>query len=437
MRNRRLIASIFGFFLIIIGPSVVFVFMGCVPPSSQTGEDADAGGDAARESADDIRCLRLLSSAAEYYKNTDWKSTVRVYDELVDLGCDAGSEEEVYQYWAIAYEYLGKFDSSEYVLLQGLKHLPENINLHNRLAYAYKRLGNREKEIFEYQRIIDLIPQDTEPLKRLSELYGEAGLHEDQIYYLEKILELEPDNKDAQGDLAQAYEQTGKDPLDIYRQRFADNSDNLSFGLDLADQLTAAEEHEEAIRVLNRLKNANATNGSVSMKLVLKKLSQAYYRVDRLEEASSTYEELFELDPRDFTTALDVVKINIDLLNFAKAMRWVEESIEIAPDNGEIYGHKGLVYYRAFQECRKDFPSSDDRIIASLAHKYFVEGEQLNFKRFLRDRRYLEDNKDDLMFGQANWFMLDEEVKRQGSIAPSSDCYSWATESLTKDPSWK
>jgi len=436
MKNR-ILRMIFTRFIFCFAGLTILYTMACAPPSAKTGEEDAEAVEPARERASEMKCLRLLSSAAEYYKNKDWRSTVRVYDELVGLGCDKGNEEEVFQYWAIAYEYLGRFDSSEYVLLQGLKRLPDNVNLHNRLAYAYKRLGTAEKEIYEYERIVDLIPEDTEPMKRLSELYGEVGRYDDQIYILRKILALEPDNKDAQGDLARAFEQTGKDPLDIYRQRFADNPDNLSFGLDLADQLAAANELEEAVTVLNRLRNSGAENRAVSTKLVLKKLAQAYYQIDRLEEASTTYEGLFKLDPRDFRTTLDVVKINIDLLRFEKALNWAETAIKIAPDNGETYGHKGLVYYRAFQECRKDYPSTDDRIVASLAYKYFMRSEELNFNRFRRDRKYLEDNKDDLMFGRANWFMLDDEEKRKGSITPSGDCYSWIKESIPKDPSWK
>ena len=412
------------------------VYIGaCVPPAPEAGEGAGDEARAARE-AKEIKCLRLLSSAAEYYKNKDWQSTVRVYEELVDLGCDKGSAEEVFQYWAVAYEYMGKFDSSEYVLLQGLKRLPDNLNLHERLAYSYRRLSNTEKEIYEVERITELSPEDTEPMKRLSELYGEVGRYGDQIYILEKILALEPDNKDAQGDLGRAFEKTGKDPLDIYRRRFADNPGNLSFGLDLADQVVATGDYDEAIAVLEKLRTSTAGNGSVSTKLILKKLSKAYDKTGRLQDASKTYEDLFELDPRDFRAALDIVTVNIELLNFGKATAWADRAIKIAPENGETYGQKGLVYYRAFQECRKDYPVNDDRIVASLAHQYFRKSEQLNYQRFRRDREYLEDNKDDLMFGRANWFMLDDEQKMKGSISPSGSCYDWVKESIQKDPSW-
>ncbi|MFQ6675765.1 MAG: tetratricopeptide repeat protein [Fidelibacterota bacterium] len=412
------------------------LWVGCAPPPPAEVEELPPAEEA-KPAASELRCLQLLSSAAEYYKNKDWNSTVRVYKDLVDLGCDEGNEEDVYQYWSIAYEFLGRFDSAEYVLLQGLKRLPDNLSLHNRLAYAYRRLGNMQKEIYEYERIVDLTPEDPEPMKRLSELYGEVGRYEDQIYILRKVLTLEPDNKDAQGDLIRVYKMVGKDPLDIFRQRFADNPNNVSFGLDLADQLMAAGEHREAVKVLNRLKESGAGNGSVSIKLILKKLAQAYYKIDELENASLTYEELFDLDPRDFRTALDIVDVNLDLLKFDRALTWAEKAITIAPGHGEPLAYKGMVYYRAFQECRGDYPSSDDKVVASLAYKYFMMAEDQDFLRFKRDRLYLENNRDDLMFGISDWFLLDEDQKKKGYVSASAECYRWVRETLPKEPGWK
>ena len=210
----------------------LFIESGCVPPGGTSDDDSADAEAAWLDSLRTIKCPRLLSSAAEYYKNKDWKSTVRVYKQLVDLGCEKGNEEDVFQYWAVAYEYLGKFDSSEYAILQGLKRLPESIELRKRLAYAYKRLGDKNKELLEYERLMDMVTNDVKILKRLAGLYSEMNRYEDQIYILQKMLVLEPNNKDAQGDLANVFEKTGRDLLDIYRKRFERNSENLSFGID-------------------------------------------------------------------------------------------------------------------------------------------------------------------------------------------------------------
>ena len=59
----------------------------CVPPQDGTGGDF-AKEKARLDSLRDVRCPRLMSSAAEYYRNRDWKQTIRVYSEITDLSCD-------------------------------------------------------------------------------------------------------------------------------------------------------------------------------------------------------------------------------------------------------------------------------------------------------------------------------------------------------------
>ena len=72
-------------FLVIIG--FIFIFSMCVPPQDSSGNDF-AREKARLDSLRDVRCPRLMSSAAEYYRNRDWKQTIRVYSEITDLSCD-------------------------------------------------------------------------------------------------------------------------------------------------------------------------------------------------------------------------------------------------------------------------------------------------------------------------------------------------------------
>ena len=408
-----------------------YLVFSCAPPASTLEETSQS-----IEPVSEMQCLRLLSSAAEYYKNKDWESTSRVYGDLVNLNCDKGNEEEVFQYWAIAFENMAKFDSSEYVLLQGLKRLPDNINLRKRLAFAYKKLGDKDKEIFEYENLIDLVPGDIESLNSLNELYMESERYEDQIFTLNRILEIDENNKNAQGDLAIAYKNTGRDPIDVYRKRFQDNPENISFGIDLSDQLIDDNRTDEAIEVLEELYESGKSTSSVSIKLVLQKLANAHFSIDNLNLASNAYENLFDIDNRDFKTAIEIVKINISLFNFEKALYWSESAIKIAPDNGQTYASKGDVYYSAFNECRSNLPNVNDKVVSALALKYFKIAEGNGYRRNIRDRKYLEDNADDLVFGKADWFMLDDNVKRKGSIAVKDDCYSWISESIKKELDW-
>ncbi len=410
---------------------IILMAAACVPPES---EEEFPDDEEWFEEKDDDKCDQLLSSAAEYYKNKDWKSTIRVYRMLTDDGCDRGNEEQVYQFWAIAYERQAQFDSSEIVLLQGLKRLPDNLNLYNRLAYAYKRLGRPEDEAYVYEDILDLEPENSETLKELARVYGEMKQFEEQIEVLKKILELEPTNKSAESDLVLAFEDLGLDPLDIYRNRFAHNPNNVSYGIDLADQLMRSDEFVETIKILEDLSHQWSKNGAVSKKLIFKKLAQAYIENGQLFEASDAYIRLFNESTGDFRTAIEIASINIDIPNFEVALFWVEKAIEIAPENGEPWGYKGNVYYQASLECREDVPSTDDKIVASLAQKYFKMSLEKGYRKFRRDIKYLDENTDDLLFGLEDWFLLEDQSV---SLKPTGDCYSWVKETLPIDPSWK
>ena len=152
--------------------SMFFIIM-CVPPA-ETGSSSKK--DKQRlDSLRKVRCPRLMSSAAEYYRNRDWKQTVRIYEEITTLDCDEWNPtyappQEIYQYYAIAYEQMGKFDSSEYVLLDGLQKLPDNVELRKRLAYSYKKQGKFDNEIIEYERLVEMAPNDVSIMNELSKL---------------------------------------------------------------------------------------------------------------------------------------------------------------------------------------------------------------------------------------------------------------------------
>ena len=400
----------------------------CVPPADTSASDDSATDQAYWDSVRAVMCPRKMSSAAEYYKNRDWESTVRIYGDIIRYGCDREDPEEVYQYYAVAFEYLGRFDSSEYVLLKGLQILPDNINLRKRLAYSYKKQGKVDQEIMEYSRLSDLLPEDVLIKTELAKLYGDQGAYDDQVDVLREILEIEPGNENAQGDIARVYEMTGRDPLKIYGERFHNNSDNVSYGLDYADRLLNAERLEDAIDVLKQVILQDNTS-----KVAYRQLAKAYDRAEMFQKASESYEELFKLDPRDFRVAIQVSEVNIAGGNFGKAMRWAEKAIT-SSKSGVAYAQRGNVYYKAFQECRSADISVDDRIVASLAHESFTVAEENDYSRFHNSLVWLEENE--VLFGRSQWFMLDANKKKQGYVKPGSECYKWVEKKLDKDPNW-
>ena len=421
------------FKLVQIIPFAIISMM-CTPPSS-TGTDARADTKKL-DSLRNLRCPRLMSSAAEYYRNRDWKQTVKIYDEITTLDCDEWNPvyappQEIYQYYAIAYEQMGKFDSAEYVLLDGLQKLPENVDLRKRLAYSYKKQGKFDQQIVEYERLVEMVPEDVGVMDDLSKLYKENERYDDQIYILEQILKVDQGNEIAQSELAMAFENSGRDPLDVYRKRYEDNPENLSYGLDYADRLMEADSYQDAIPILKNLIEKDPNS-----KLSYRKFAEASRSVDDLDGAAKAYEELFKIDPRDIKTAINISDIYLENDDYRQALKWADKASTLGSKNGEGEGQKGKVYYQGWDNFRQNPFTNDDRIVAKLAYDYFVKAEKKGHNGFNKSS-WLRENQKDVLYGKAQWFMAEDKVKRSRSISTRSEVYNWVTESLKAEEDWK
>ena len=413
----------------------IFFITMCVPPKDKS--DVNFAAEKAKlDSLRGVRCPRLMSSAAEYYRNRDWKQTIRVYGEITDLDCDEWNvvyapPEEIYQYYSFAYTQIGRFDSAEYVLLDGLQKIPQNIQLRKQLAYAYKRQGKTDKEIIEYERLVDIAPNDISILNDLAKIYKDQNNYNDQIIILKKILKLDDTNDIAQSELAIAYENSGKNPLEVYEKRYLDNPDNISYGLDYSDRLVKDDRNDEAKEILRRIISKDPTS-----KLAYQKLGKVCWDSDDLDGASAAYESLFKIDPRDGKVAIQISDIYIEIENFGKALRWADKSINLIENNGKGYGQKGKVYYKGWEALKQNPFSIDDRIVAKLSYTNFLKAEKLNYRGFSR-LKYLKDNAKDLLYGKAQWFMAEDKVKRLGKISTTTSSYDWITDELSPEKGWK
>ena len=415
--------------------SFIFIVTMCVPPQEKSSSDF-AKEKAKLDSLRDVRCPRLMSSAAEYYRNRDWKQTIRIYSEITDLDCDEWNvvyapPEEIYQYYSFAYTQIGRFDSAEFVLLDGLQKIPQNIQLRKQLAYAYKRQGKTDNEIIEYERLVDIAPDDITILKDLAKIYKDQSKYDDQIIILKKILKIDDTNDVVQSELAIAYENSGRNPLEVYEKRYMDNPDNISYGLDYSERLIKADRIGEAKDILKRIISKEPTS-----KLAYQKLGKVCWDSDDLDNAASAYETLFKVDPRDGKVAIDISDIYIDSENFGKALRWADKAINLIDNSGKGYGQKGKVYYRGWEIFKQNPLSVDDRIVAKLAYKNFVKAEKLNYLGFNRSK-YLKENAKDILYGKAQWFMAEDKVKRSGIIRTTTSNYDWVTDELSPEKGWK
>jgi len=312
--------------------------------------------------------------------------------------------------------------------LKGLNFLPENVELRKRLAYSYQKQGKKDLQMNELDRLSFLSPEDIDIKTELSKLYGNEGRYDDQIIVLKDLLKIQPNNEGAQSDLAQAYEKSGRDPLDVYKSRYESNPDNISYGLDYSDKLLEADRPNDAIKILKQVVDEDPTS-----KVAFRKLAQAYDTADDLDSAAKTYEKLFRLDPRNFRTAIKISEVYLENQDYSSAFDWADRAVMLS-DEGESVAAKANVYYKGFQACRSGQITTDDRVVATLAYEAFDKAEKLGFSRYSRSKSWLSDNE--VLFGKAQWFMMDANVKNKGFIKTTSECYSWVGERLNKKSNW-
>ena len=354
------------------------------------------------------RCPELSSSSAEYYRSSNWELSAQSYSQLMELKCDQWNSDwvnvdDVYLYWSIALQNLGKFEESEKVLTKGLNELPENTTLMTRLAYAYKKQGKIDEMIIEYERLMDSGSDDIDSLRDLASAYGKQGRVDEQISVLKKILNIDPNNSSVQSELARVYEDSGEDPLEIFKARFEDNPENASYAVEYSEKLISNGDTDDAIDVLENTLSYNRDNSMVYMSL-----SKAYNENADFEEAIEILEELFNLDKNNFRVALLISINSIEIDDFESAYEWGQKSMKISRNNAESLAHMGNLYYKSMQTCRGDNFSRSDKIVASLAHEYFVKAENKGNSKYFKQKNWLEENE--VLFSYADWFMTDKDI---------------------------
>ena len=382
----------------------------------------------------DDRCPQLASSAQQYYATSNWELSSNAYSELISLRCDQWNSDwvnpnDIYLYWAVALEYLGKYEEAEEALTQGLEEMPDNTELMKRLAYAYKKQGKIDEMIIEYERLMDEGVEDVASLRDLASAYGQQGRQDEQISTLKKILDFDPNNSSVQSDLAKAYEASGEDPLEVFKDRYDNNVENVSYATEYADKLIDNGDTNEAIDVLENTLSYNRSNSMLYMKL-----GRAYSENSDFEDAVDVLEDLFELDRNNYRVAMLISENSMEMDEFEDAYEWAQKAIKISKSNAESLSHMGNLYYRAMQTCRGDNFSRSDKIIASMAYNYFVKAEKKGNSKHFKQKNWLESN--DVLFGYSDWFMTDKDVQATGKVKPSGRCYDWVSESLPKQSDW-
>ncbi len=389
----------------------IIILFGCVPPTDES-PSADM---VVYENLEDCEpCELLLNFASTNYQNSDWRSAIDNYTQLLKCNCGNLDPENTYKYMAYSYQQLDNPDSAAYVFDQGLKYTPDDIELLKMAGENAGKLGKTDNQIYYFDKILTIEENNPEVLALLSDVYQDQGMFNEQIDILDIILKFDPNNKFAQSDKRAAFKALGKDVSDVDKERWEAEPANVQYGLDYIQSLKGTGNTEKIIEVCNELLVYEKYN-----KDVLRSLGDSYLNLYKEDDALNVYINIAKIDPMNYKVALDISEILTSKEKFQNALEWAEKAISISGSKGEAYYQRAEVYFSVAESCSGDPIQFWDKIVYEISWKDYQTAVNKGYKQAKARRDFLKDN---YITTSADWFMRPEgeiEVKPQG------DCYAW------------
>ena len=389
----------------------IIILFGCVPPAVES-PSADV---VVYDNLEDCEpCELLLNFASTNYQNSDWRSAIDNYTQLLKCNCGNLDPENTYKYMAYSYQQLDKPDSAAYVFDQGLKYTPDDVELLKMAGENAGKLSKIDNQIYYFDKILTIEENSPEVLALLSDVYRDQGLFNEQIDILDIILKFDPNNKDAQSDKRVAFKALGKDVSDVDKERWEAEPSNVQYGLDYIQSLTGAGNTEKIIEVCNELLVYEKYN-----KDILHSLGDAYLNLYKEDDALNVYINIAKIDPMNYKIALDISEILTGKEQYQDALEWAEKAIGISGSKGETYYQRAEVYFSVAESCSGDPIQFWDKIVYEISWKDYQTAVNKGYKQAKARRDFLKDN---YITTSADWFMRPEgEIE----VRPQGDCYAW------------
>jgi tetratricopeptide (TPR) repeat protein len=389
----------------------IIILFGCVPPTDES-PSADV---VEYENLEDCEpCELLLNFASTNYQNSDWRSAIDNYTQLLKCNCGNLDPENTYKYMAYSYQQLDKPDSAAYVFDQGLKYTPDDVELLKMAGENAGKLSKTDNQIYYFDKILTIEENNPEVLALLSDVYRDQGMFNEQIDILDIILKFDPNNKDAQSDKRAAVKALGKDVSDVDKERWEAEPSNVQYGLDYIQSLKGTGNTEKIIEVCNELLVYEKYN-----KDVLRSLGDTYLKLYKEDDALNVYIDIAKIDPLNYKVALDISEILTSKEQYQDALEWAEKAISISGSKGEAYYQRAEVYFSVAESCSGDPIQFWDKIVYEISWKDYQTAVNKGYKQAKSRRDFLRDN---YITTSADWFMRPEgEIE----VRPQGDCYAW------------
>ena len=389
----------------------IIILFGCVPPAD---EFPSADVMVYENLADCEPCELLLNFASTNYQNSDWRSAIDNYTQLLKCNCGNLDPENTYKYMAYSYQQLDKPDSAAYVFDQGLKYTPDDVELLKMAGENAGKLSKTDNQIYYFDKILTIEENSPEVLALLSDVYRDQGLFNEQIDILDIILKFDPNNKDAQSNKRAAFKALGKDVSDVDKERWEAEPSNVQYGLDYIQSLKGTGNTEKIIEVCNELLVYEKYN-----KDILHSLGDAYLNLNKEDDALNVYINIAKIDPMNYKVALEISEILTGKEQYQDALEWAEKAIDISGSKGKAYYQRAEVFFSVAESCSGDPIQFWDKIVYEISWKDYQTAVNKGYQQAKARRDFLKEN---YITTSADWFMRPEgEIE----VRPQGDCYVW------------
>ena len=397
--------------------SIVILFS-CVPP---TDEYASSDTVIYKKSEDCEPCALLLNFASSNYQNSDWRSAVNNYTQLLNCNCGNLDPENTFKYMAYSYQQLGLVDSASYIFDQGLKYTPDDIELLKMAGENAGKSGRIDDQIYYFDKILIIEENNLEVLELLNDVYRNQNMFNEQINIIDIWLKYDSNNKKANAEKKVAFVAIGKDISDVDKERWEYDPSNIQYGIDYIIALKNTGNNNKIIEVSNELLIYDRFN-----RFVLLNLAESYQNLYREDDALDAYYLLIKVDPTNYKVALEISEILTSKEQFKDALHWVEKAISINGSKGEIYYQRAEVYFAVAESCSGDPIQFWDKIVYEISWKDYQMAVNKGYKQAKARRDFLEEN---YITTSADWFMRpDGEME----VRPQGNCYNWIDKTVRR-----
>lgn len=224
-----------------------------------------------------------------------------------------------------------------------LKQNPDNLDARRMLGRVYVRMlgdpqGGRINEDLlrrateQYQKITEKEPKDADSWVMLGRLYRFSGNSVEAEKALNNALKADPDNEDALTTMAQLYLGLGDVKQAIEKLKAAtDRRPNERTLVALATAYEQMHDYKSAAEVLQRALEFSSDDGRLQ-----RQLAQDLFASRQLDEALKIYQQLTTEDARNAMLWLRISEINRAKRDFPQAQEALNKAKALEPDNPAV-----------------------------------------------------------------------------------------------------